>query len=115
MNEENDTPSEQDFDVRLRRALDKNGTGGLGGKDSTDLDGKGVAFRIGTELVVAVFVGGAIGYLLDTLLDTKPWFLIVFLLLGNAAGLWNIFRFTNKQGHTAGFRKSKRQSRNRNE
>ena len=67
-----------------------------------------MAFRIGTEIVVAVAVGGAIGFVIDTWLDTKPWFLIVFLLLGNAAGLWNVFRITSNQGYAAGFESSKR-------
>ena len=99
--------SKKDFDARLKRARDSNGIGQIGGNVSSDLQGKGLAFRIGTELVVAIILGGVIGFFLDTLLETKPWFLIVFLFLGNAAGLWNIFKVTKKQGDTIGFRKSK--------
>ena len=67
-----------------------------------------MAFRIGTEMLVSVAVGGAIGFLIDTWLETKPWFLVGFVLLGNAAGLWNVFRVTSNKGYAAGFEISKR-------
>ena len=105
MNENKNSQSEEDFDTRLRRARGNNGRDGASVDSQT---GKGMAFRIGTEIVVAVAVGGGIGFLIDTWLDTKPWFLIVFLLLGNAAGLWNVFRVTSNQGYAAGFERSKR-------
>ena len=108
MNEEKNPQSEEDFDTRLRQARGNDGTDGRGGASLDSQTGKVMAFRIGTELVVAVAVGGGIGFLIDSWLDTKPWFLIVFLLLGNAAGLWNVFRVTNDQGYAAGFESSKR-------
>jgi ATP synthase protein I len=37
-------------------------------------------------------VGGGIGWLLDRWLGTSPAFLIVFFLLGAAAGTLNVFR-----------------------
>src|SRR5579883_2828880 len=52
----------------------------------------GKAFRISTELVAGVFVGGFIGWLLDRWLGTLPLFLIVFLLFGIAAGFLNVVR-----------------------
>ncbi len=52
----------------------------------------GWAFRLATELVAGVFVGGAMGWLLDRLFGTAPILLIVFLLLGIAAGLLNSVR-----------------------
>ena len=58
----------------------------------------GKAFKVSTELVAGVFVGGFIGWALDNLLMPKlgfnstPLFLIVFLLLGIAAGFLNVFR-----------------------
>jgi len=35
-------------------------------------------------------VGVGIGYLLDTWLDTKPWFLVGFFFVGAAAGVLNV-------------------------
>jgi ATP synthase protein I len=49
-------------------------------------------FRLSTELVAAVLVGAAIGWLLDWGLGISPWGMIVFLLLGFAAGVLNVMR-----------------------
>ncbi len=51
-----------------------------------------VAFRFSTELVAALIVGGGIGYGIDWLAGTKPIFLIVFFVLGAAAGILNVIR-----------------------
>lgn len=50
------------------------------------------AFRLATELVAGVFVGGLLGWGLDQLLGTAPILLIVCLLLGVAGGLLNSVR-----------------------
>jgi ATP synthase protein I len=49
-------------------------------------------FRLSTELVAGVLVGALIGWLLDRWLGLSPWGLIVFLLLGFAAGVLNVMR-----------------------
>ena len=110
MNENKNSQSEEDFDTRLRRARENSGKDGRGGALVNSQTGKGMAFRIGTEIVVAVAVGGSIGFLIDTWLDMRPWFLIIFLLLGNAAGLWNVFRVVSDKGYAAGFEGSKRRN-----
>ncbi|MFZ3034333.1 MAG: AtpZ/AtpI family protein [Parvibaculum sp.] len=56
----------------------------------------GIAFRLTTELVAGIFVGGGIGLLLDKWLGTGPLFLLIFFVLGMAAGILNVFR-TAKQ------------------
>ena len=56
----------------------------------------GSAFKLGTELVAAVAVGTIIGFILDTLFDTKPWLIIIFFFLGAAAGMLNVIRTANK-------------------
>lgn len=58
-----------------------------------------LAFRVMSEFVAAVVVGVAIGWGIDWLAGTTPWFLIVFLLFGAAAGFWNVYRIgTEKPG-----------------
>ncbi len=49
-------------------------------------------FRLSTELVAGVLVGAGIGWLLDRWLGISPWGMIVFLLLGFAAGVLNVMR-----------------------
>jgi len=49
-------------------------------------------FRLSTELVAGVLVGAAVGWLLDRWLGISPWGMIVFLLLGFAAGVLNVMR-----------------------
>lgn len=45
------------------------------------------AWRMVIELVAGMAVGFAMGYGLDLLLGTTPWLMVVFLLLGFAAGV----------------------------
>jgi ATP synthase protein I len=52
----------------------------------------GRAFRMSSEFVAGVIAGGGLGWLFDRLLGTSPWGLIVFLLLGFAAGTFNVVR-----------------------
>lgn len=49
-------------------------------------------FRLSTELVAGVLVGAFIGWALDKWLGTSPWGMMVFLLLGFAAGVFNVIR-----------------------
>ena len=49
-------------------------------------------FRLSTELVAGVLVGAAVGWLIDRWLAISPWGMIVFLLLGFAAGVLNVMR-----------------------
>jgi ATP synthase protein I len=50
------------------------------------------------ELVSALFVEVAIGWLLDRWLHTGPLLLVVFVLLGGAAGVLNVWRLTRPGG-----------------
>ncbi len=54
--------------------------------------GMGFAFRVGTELVVSVFVGTTMGYALDWFFGTKPWFMVAGLILGGAAGSLMVYK-----------------------
>ena len=46
-----------------------------------------VGWRMVTELVAGIGIGFAIGYGLDVLFGTLPIFMVVFVLLGLAAGV----------------------------
>ena len=62
----------------------------------------GIAFRLSTELVAAVFVGGLIGWALDSWLGTAPFLLIVMFFLGVATGFRNVVRAANRLNEPAG-------------
>ena len=50
------------------------------------------AFRLSAGFVAGVLVGAGLGWLFDLWLGTSPFGLIVFLLLGFAAGVLNVLR-----------------------
>jgi ATP synthase protein I len=47
---------------------------------------------VGIEMAVATFIGWLVGHWLDLQLGTDPWLMLVFLLLGVAAGFKGVFR-----------------------
>lgn len=61
-----------------------------------DPGGLALAIRAASELVAAVLVGGVIGWGFDWWLGTSPIFLLVFFLLGFAAGVLNVIRATQQ-------------------
>jgi ATP synthase protein I len=68
----------------------------------------GLGMRFGIELVVAVGVGFGIGWAIDRWLGTKPWAMVVFLVVGAAAGILNAWRAATGQGSAIGFRGAKK-------
>jgi ATP synthase protein I len=88
---------EASFEERLAAARDKQGHGVAPsgpGKSSDGLDGNALAIgmRVGVEMVSALVVAVAIGWGLDWLFGTKPILMAVFVLLGGAAGVLNVWR-----------------------
>ena len=69
--------------IRSRREAETRPRRAGGGK----WQGAEFAWRMVIDLVAGVGVGGAIGWGLDTLVGTKPLFLLVFILLGFGAGV----------------------------
>jgi ATP synthase protein I len=65
---------------------------GASPRSTVDASAFARGFRLSTELVAGVVVGALIGWLLDRWLGISPWGLIVFLLLGFAAGVLNVMR-----------------------
>ncbi len=62
------------------------------GRQGDKFTAAGMAWRMTLELVVGGLVGAAMGWGIDELLGTKPAFLIVFILLGFAAGIRVVMR-----------------------
>jgi ATP synthase protein I len=54
--------------------------------------GYGLALRLGADFVAGVVVGAAVGWGIDRIFGIAPWGMIVFLLLGFAAGVLSVLR-----------------------
>ena len=65
------------------------GPNSIGGAMST-------GFRVMSEFVAAVAVGGLIGWQCDKWFGTSPILLILLLMLGTAAGFWTVYRIATK-------------------
>ena len=96
----------ENLDQRLRQARGKEPKPASGGGAEKQSPGKalGLAFRVGFELVSARAIGLAIGWLLDAWLGTRPWLMLVFILLGGAAGILNVYRMARGFGYAVGYK-----------
>jgi len=66
---------------------------------SGDKDGysqAAIVFQMAVELVSGVFVGAAIGYILDEMFDFKFICLLIFTIFGGVAGMVNVIRYLKK-------------------
>jgi len=111
MIERNKPDSLSELDDRLRRLRKKEEGNRPAAKWDDDTRGAlGIAVRVGVELVAAIGVGVGIGYLLDKWLDTMPWLLVAFFLLGAAAGMMNVYRVMSGMGQAVGYSAGKKGS-----
>ena len=85
----------EDFKTRLKIAKSK-----IKNQIQSDSEKKGSfmgsAFKLGTELIAAVAVGTIIGFILDSWFGTKPWFIILFFIIGVIAGMLNVIRVAKR-------------------
>ena len=103
-------PSPEDLKVLAAR-LDKARSGQDSGPFVKRLKGEdppgnalGMAVRTGVELVSALVVGTAIGWGLDYWLGTAPWLMLVFILFGGAAGIFNVYKMASGMSGGVGYR-----------
>lgn len=61
----------------------------------------GMAFRFSTELVLALAIGGAMGWGLDWLFGTRPVFIVLMSLFGAIAGIRNVMRVAREMNAEA--------------
>ena len=60
--------------------------------ESSSNSSLGMAMKLSSEMVAAVFVASLIGYYLDKWLETEPFFLIFLFFLGAVTGILNVVR-----------------------
>ncbi|MDP6350904.1 MAG: AtpZ/AtpI family protein [Alphaproteobacteria bacterium] len=92
-------PSLDDLDSRIKQVRDQQTWSETG---PVAPGGLAWALRLTTEMVAALIVGGGIGWMLDKSLGTRPWLLLVFLVIGMAAGMLNIYRTAQRITRAAG-------------
>ncbi|OUJ16772.1 AtpZ/AtpI family protein [Acetobacter sp. DsW_063] len=81
------------FEERLRAAETRHGKPVVEVMpDSEDKSLMAMAARAGTEMVGGLLVGVLLGWGLDRWLHFRALFLVVFALLGGAAGVVNVWR-----------------------
>ncbi len=77
---------------RLARDQATRPSDGPAGDRATTASGYARGFRLSSEFVAGVVVGAGLGLLVDHWLKSSPWGLIVFGMLGFAAGVLNVVR-----------------------
>jgi ATP synthase protein I len=107
-----DDPDDDDgpsFEERLKAARSRQGLDASSKPPGTEPGGFGlspwgIGLRVGVELVSALVVAVAIGYGLGLVFGARPIFIAVFVLLGGAAGVLNVWRLF-APGHDGWMRK----------
>jgi ATP synthase protein I len=79
-------------EIRDDRKIRTDQSGNESGNGAARASAMAQGFRLSSELVAGVVVGALLGWGFDRLLSTRPWGLIVFVLLGFAAGVLNVMR-----------------------
>ena len=90
-------------EARARQELNDAGQQREDVADKAETGALSIGLRVGVELVSALLVGVAIGWGLDRLLGTQPILMALFVLLGGAAGVLNVWRiYAPKKGAAGG-------------
>ena len=92
---------DENLNSRIDNALAKKGNENKNNNNNQTL--VNTFSRVATELLAGLLVGAGIGWTLDKWLNTNPCFLILFFLLGGAAGILNLWRVVTGKGLKIGY------------
>jgi ATP synthase protein I len=105
------TPTDSELSARLRRLetqIERKRPQAAPGHSTRPRNGGpsslGQAMTLSTEFVAGVIAGGILGWIVDHVFGTKPWGLIVLLMLGFVAGVYNVMRASGFAGARPGRR-----------
>ncbi len=96
-----------DLKQKIQAARDRQQASQPSPADGKEQSAAGAAFRVATDLVAALVVGGFLGYWLDEWTGLRPLFMVVFFFLGFAAGFLNIYRTQMGKEFEIGFKDTK--------
>ncbi len=104
MSEKKTPPALRDLDNKLREARARRESKDRGaGARTGGMAGLGLAIRLGLDFIAGVVVGVGIGLLLDWWWGSKPWMMVLFFVVGAAAGTANVIRTASGYGGAVGF------------
>lgn len=93
-------PRDDDLERRRRNLEAKLATRQQGRHEEKEgasgVTGYGQAMKLSSEFIAGIAVGAVLGWMIDRFTGSSPWGLIVFLLLGFAAGVLNVLRSVGK-------------------
>ena len=104
MSEEKPPPALGALEARLKEARARRDAAKARAGAGAKISGLGFAARASVDIVAALAIGVGIGLALDWWLGTKPWLMVLFFVLGAAAGIANVFRLVRGQGGAVGYR-----------
>lgn len=112
MTEHEKDPAFDKLENRIREARSRENL--VAGRTSREPNpGLALGMRLAIEFVAGVVVGVGIGFAIDHFLGTRPWFMVLFLLLGGAAGVMNAYRAGKGMDATVGLGAAKRRQAER--
>ena len=82
----------ESLDRRLEAVVERKAGEQREEKAPQDNSGLGQALRLSGEFTAGVIVGGGFGWAFDRWIGSSPWGMILFLMLGFAAGVYNVVR-----------------------
>lgn len=86
-----------DLDVRIASARAADDARASGADLRKPAKGYGQGARVLAELIGAPIGGGIIGWVLDRWLGTKPWIMLVMLVLSVVVAFRNIYRISKER------------------
>ena len=88
-----DETLKEELKARLEEARQKQHAGSWDGGLKVEQRGAaGRAWRLSVEIIAAFLVCGGLGWIIDDWLDTRPVFLLVFVVIGMIVGVYNVFK-----------------------
>lgn len=88
----------QRLNAALDKARPKDQSQPTGPQRNNTSAGMALAFRLGSEFVAGTLVGAMVGWGIDTVFSVSPWGIILFTLIGFAAGVLNMMRAAGETG-----------------
>ncbi|NJO55427.1 MAG: AtpZ/AtpI family protein [Rhodospirillales bacterium] len=105
MNEQEPPGQLGELEARIASLKAKVAGGNKAGKAHEPASGYGLAFMVAADMVGGLIGGGLLGWGIDSWLDTAPFGLIAFFLLGAMAGMWNVYRTIRGQTSASGLQR----------